>query len=240
MRSTSAAVCSVMLALSVGVAAAQQPCDQWRPANPLPTDRELLGAAYGNDVFVVVGRDGTVLVSPDEQSWLQVETPAEADLYAVIFSGEAFIAVGDGGWVLTSPDGEVWTSRPTGTPETLVDVTAGGPALVAVGTLGAVVTSPDGITWTLQPPTGAEDLRGVAWTGSEYLAVGEMTHVLASPDGATWTAREIGYLGPFSAVVSSGRHRNRHRRPRHADDQRRRSLDPGICRNPADRDDLGR
>ena len=204
MRSTSAALCSVVLALSVGVAAAQEPCDQWRLANPLPIDRELLGAAHGNDLFVVVGRDGTVLVSPDEQSWRQVETPTEADLHAVVLSGETFIAVGDGGWVLTSPDGEVWTSRPTGTSETLVDVTAGGPVVVAVGTLGAVVTSPDGIAWTLQPPAGVEDLRGVAWTGSEYLAVGDMTDVLASPDGATWTARAIGYQGPFSTVVSNG------------------------------------
>ncbi len=204
MRSSLPVLCLQVLMCVVAPTEAQEPCDQWQLVNPLPADRDLLGAVHGHGLFVLVGRSGTILVSPDEMSWRQVETPTEADLHAVAWTGDAFIAVGDGGLILTSPDGEVWTFRPTGTSETLVDVASGGQVLVAVGTSGAVVTSPDGIDWTVQPPPGFEDLRGVAWTGSEYLAVGGGTHVLTSPDGAVWTGRDIGHVGPFNAVATNG------------------------------------
>jgi hypothetical protein len=60
------------------------PCDQWQLINPVPVERDLLGATTGNRLFVVVGRQGTVLISPDEVAWRMVEAPTTGDLHAAV------------------------------------------------------------------------------------------------------------------------------------------------------------
>jgi PKD repeat protein len=198
------AACVSALALAAVPGGADEPCDQWQLVNPLPIDRDLLGATHGNDRYVVLGRGGAILVSSDALSWRQAETPSDVDLHAVVWTGTLFVAVGANGTVLTSSDGGTWAQQAAPSNEDLTAVAAGGPQLVAVGAAGAVLTSPGGVSWTLQPPPGPEDLRDVAWIGSEYLAVGGGPDVLASPDGAAWTVREVGHQGPFSAVAWSG------------------------------------
>jgi PKD repeat protein len=190
----------LMPAWSLGI----ELCDQWQLANPLPVDRDLLGATHGNGRFVIVGEQGTVLTSVDELSWLLRDPSTDDDMHDVVWTGSRFIAVGSNGSVVTSADGAVWEIRSTTSSETLNAVASGGPNIVAVGTSGELLTSPDGIEWTRQTPPTDADLRGVVWTGTEYLAVGAMEHLLASPDGLSWTERDLQHDTGFNAIASSG------------------------------------
>jgi PKD repeat protein len=194
----------VLLTLTVTSVLASTPCDQWQLVNPLPTDADLLGSAFGNGRFVLVGRSGTVLTSPDELAWQLLPALTDADLQAVTWSAQGFIAVGTSGTVLTSPEGEAWTLQPPVTTETLLDLTAGGPVILAVGTGGTVLSSDDGVTWSQQDAGTSTDLRRVVWTGSEYMALGSgESPVLVSLNGTVWATRDVGLDGPLAALASN-------------------------------------
>lgn len=67
--------------------------------------------AKGNGVYVVVGGNGSILVSNDGTNWNSQDSGVSVDLHSVVFSSSnnLFYAVGDDSTVLSSPDGKVWT-----------------------------------------------------------------------------------------------------------------------------------
>ncbi len=180
-----------------------RPCDQWQLVNPLPATSDFLGAAHGNGRFILVGRDGTIVSSPDEVSWRLSDPVTTRDLYSVAWTGDRFVAVGARGATVTSEDGHSWTLVDTPAAPTLRDL-AMGPRLVAVGSQGAILSSPDGLTWTARDSGVTTELRDVTWTGTEFLAVGDEIEVLASPDGISWSMRETDNGGPFTCIASNG------------------------------------
>ena len=191
------------LALIAPAVDGTQPCNQWQLVNPLPVAVDLLGATHSNDLFVMVGRDGTVLTSPDEVGWRLSEAATTHDLYAVEWTGERYVAVGSMGTILTSEDGFSWAAGQGPTTNDLFDVAAG-PNQVAVGEVGTILSSDDGLTWTGRDSGTTADLLGVAWTGTEFLAVGADPGIFASADGATWSLRAIDNFSPFSCIASNG------------------------------------
>ncbi len=195
----------ILLALALIAPAVDgtEPCDQWQLVNPLPVTTDLLGATHGNGLFIFVGREGTILSSPDEVGWTLSEPVTANDLHAVAWTGHIFVAVGSSGTALTSEDGVSWSSGATPVTTTLLDLAAG-PLLVAVGEGGTIVSSVDGLSWTREESGTTADLLGVVWTGSEYLAVGNRPEILASPDGSEWTIRDVGHDGPFTCIASNG------------------------------------
>jgi hypothetical protein len=97
---------------------------------------------------VAVGKDGTILTSPDGVSWTARTSGTSKSLSGVAYGNGTFVAVGGGGAILTSPDGVSWTARTSGTSKGLSGVAYGNGLFVAVGGGGAILTSPDGVTWT--------------------------------------------------------------------------------------------
>jgi hypothetical protein len=68
--------------------------------------------AYGAGVFVIVGHNGTELLSGDAGlTWVPVTTTAAVNLDAVAWTGTEFVATGQG-TAVASPDGTNWQAIP--------------------------------------------------------------------------------------------------------------------------------
>src|SRR5262245_11619292 len=80
----------------LGSIASAHPLDHWNPRTT-PTAQDLHDVAYGNGVFVAVGKAGTILHSSDGISWLPAASGTANNLDAVVFGGGLFVAVGDQG-----------------------------------------------------------------------------------------------------------------------------------------------
>jgi PKD domain len=123
----------------------------------------LRGIAYGNNVHVAVGDNGTIRRSTDGGvNWSLVPSGTTRRLASVAFGGGKFVAVGH---IYTAPDysGD-----------------------------NIVLTSTDGQTWT-NASTGAgvdswQDFRKIAWTHDRFLASGWYSKIRHSTDlGATFS-----------------------------------------------------
>jgi hypothetical protein len=67
--------------------------DSWHLRNELPAEQPLAGVAYGNGVYVVVGRDG-ILTSLDGAHW--TVGPTNRDHTGIVFGGGRFVVIGLG------------------------------------------------------------------------------------------------------------------------------------------------
>ena len=160
--------------LLAGAPLAAQSCGEWLWANPVPQGNLLSAVAYGNGLYVTVGRAGTILSSPDGAAWTQEIANPKVELFDVLWSGSQFLAVGEGGAILTSADGRLWVFQRSGISATLRKVAWNGDLFVAVGDGGAVASSSNGRDWTARVPATDSILRGVAWSGRQFLAVGDL------------------------------------------------------------------
>ena len=66
------------------------------------THSDLLGAAYGGGLFVMVGKAGTILTSADGATWRGRPSGITNDLTAVSYGNSHFVAVGSSGVILES------------------------------------------------------------------------------------------------------------------------------------------
>jgi len=137
-----------------------------------PTTQDLWSVCFGGGQFVAVGTAGTILTSPDGNTWSQRASGVDLWLVGVGYGNNLYVAVGDRGTILTSPDGVTWTQRTSGTTQRLngvayVPITNGSlfssvTRFVAVGEGGTVCTSVDGLTWTAGNVGVSGWLRGVS------------------------------------------------------------------------------
>ena len=161
----------------------------------------LSSVTYGNNTFVTVGDNGTILTSPDGVNWTAQSSGTSEWLYAVTYGNNTFVAVGYSGTVLTSPDGVNWTAQSSGAGSVLYAVTYGNGTFVAVGYGGTILTSPDGASWTAQSSGTGSVLRAVTYGNGTFVAVGSGGTILTSPDGANWTLQSSGTRGTLIAVT---------------------------------------
>ncbi len=160
---------------------------------------DLNAVAYGNNLLVAVGEDGTVLTSPDAVNWTRRNTGTLNRLTGIVWSGNQFVAVGHNGTILTSPDGVIWAVRNAGTTSYLDGVTWGGGQFVAVGG-STILISADGVTWSSFSLASSNTyLNAVVWSGTQFVAVGVQDNgsswvsaIFTSPNGVAWTQRGQG------------------------------------------------
>jgi hypothetical protein len=145
------------------------PLDNWHWRNPLPTGNTLHDIAYGNDIFIAVGKIGTIITSSDGINWTMRNSGTTKQISHVAFGNETFVVVGEA--ILTSTDGINWTDRTLNTSYKLENITYGNGIFVAKGLTfindiahGVLLTSPDGITWTPRI------------TGIEYCWINDLTY----------------------------------------------------------------
>jgi len=215
-----------VIAVSCALPVFADPLDTWTKRVD-GTDQELHATAYGNNTFVVVGDNGTILSSPDGVAWTARAVGLTTEQFRdVIYQDCLFVAVGTGGAICTSPNGINWISRTSGTSNTLNGVAYGNNVFVAVGEEEVdmregiqipyiVTTSPNGIEWTAQAATSpAYELEGIAFGNGIFVAVGyddnsitddsitigDNGRILTSTNGTSWTEHNPGTDSPLNGV----------------------------------------
>jgi len=153
-----------------------------------PASNDLTAIAYGNGLFVAVGRQTTILVSSNGTHWAQPSAGATDDLYSAAHGNGRFAAGGQQSHLLqSSTDGVNWGNRMTVTDlRSIFGLTYGNGLFVGVG-LGSeefstyIVTSPNAATWTAQGSPTIRVLRGVARGTNVFVAVGDNGTIISSP-----------------------------------------------------------
>lgn len=170
------------------------------------TTSVLNGVTWGNNQFVAVGDNGTILTSPDGVTWTSRTSGSTEWLSGVAWSGGTFAVVGgSAGNILTSPDGATWTTSFSGVSKFIRNIIWDGSKFLAVGT-DTIMTSPDGVTWTSQVSnTGGWEISNIAWSGSTYVAIGGSNGSLCytSTDGITWKRRSPSVVFSIYGLASS-------------------------------------
>lgn len=156
------------------------------------TANDLMCVTYGNDRFVAVGNNGTILTSSDGTTWTQQPLPYSPPslntvmLSGVAYGGNIFVAVGDK-TILTSSDGVNWTPINYVTysgnssyyiQSWLTSVTYCNNTFVVLGKSGTIITSSDGVNWTQQDVNSSNQVNGVAAGNNNLVAVGNSGTVL--------------------------------------------------------------
>jgi Divergent InlB B-repeat domain/Right handed beta helix region len=153
----------------------------------------LWGVAYGAGMFVAVGDRGTVLTSPDGESWSVRSVPTSQTLWGLNYGNGRFVAAGDSGVILTSTNGATWDLSPSGVSAALTDVAFAGNTCVVVGTDGTILTSMSGSApWSRQAVNTTNHFQDLTYANGEFLASGLGGLLATSPDGLTWTVRTSG------------------------------------------------
>lgn len=104
--------------------------------------------AYGNGLYVAVGRNGTIFTSADAETWTTATSNTSEDLTSIIFDGTKFYIAG--GATLVRGDGVTWTPFDLTLPITFTDVGYDGVHWVAVGTNGNFWYTMNETDWTLE------------------------------------------------------------------------------------------
>lgn len=157
----------------------------WTRSIPLPTGQNLVGVVNTGTQLVAVGRDGTIITSPDGITWTHRDYGGTNSLFSIIWTGTQLVVMGNNGAIITSLDGITWTTRSSGASSNLRSIIWTGTQLVAVGDDGTILTSPDGITWTIRNLIRSNALNSITWTGTLLVAAGVDGTILTSPQGST-------------------------------------------------------
>ena len=139
---------------------------------PVTPPAPLLAVAWNGAQYVAVGAQGTVITSPDLNTWTVRSSGVSHTLNSVAGAGSTIVAVGDNtageAVMISSSDGAVWSVR---------------------------YRAGDCVNGSCASPS---QLAKVIWTGTQFVAVGQerpagaqmrYALVLTSPDGAVWTKR---------------------------------------------------
>jgi hypothetical protein len=151
------------------------------PASPSPSGA-LRAVAWGNNQFIAVGAQATVLTSPDGISWT-VRSSGGTDRYdGVVWTGTEFVVLTKSGQVLRGTDGITWVSSQSYPPLWLEGLTWSDARFVAVGAAGTIKTSLDGASWSsVTPPILASStLHAVVWSGTQMAPTGDPVALLGS------------------------------------------------------------
>lgn len=189
------------------LAAALDPLDQWTLRHESPpllpaTISALNGIAFGNNLYVTVGKGGAILTTSDPESvpWSVQQSGSTNSFTAVTFANRNFVAVGDAGTIVTSTEGTNWIRQTSGTRSLLKNLAYGNGFFVVVG-FDTILSSPDGVTWTQQKvPSPASGIADVGYGNGIFVAVGFNT-ILTSADGVTWTSQKCPTAVPLTSVA---------------------------------------
>ena len=167
----------------------------------------LNATAYSEDLelFVTIGRSGTILTSSDGINWTPKNSGVDVDLNSIVYSEELniFVIVGAVGRILTSSDGINWSRKTSGVNVDLKDITYSEDLglFVVAGGNGTILTSSDGINWKVLNSGITNTLDGVSYNKEQgsFFIVGNQGMILKS----TFTQEEnlISSLTPDSNMT---------------------------------------
>jgi hypothetical protein len=175
------------------------------------TTETFNGVTFGNNVFVAVGDQGNVMVSPDGITWEKGNKGERgnrkkypvitADLSAVTFGKNLFVAVGPSGNIFTSKGSEVivWKKRFSGVTTNIFDIAFGNNTFVALCEGDTILISKDGKSWIKRSSLTSGTLKSITFAYGMFVACGT-DYVATSPDGINWSRRLLGTID--TSVIS--------------------------------------
>lgn len=171
------------------------------------SNENLNGVGANNNVFVIVGDNGTILRSPNGQNFVGVTTTSiSTKLNDVKYADNQWIAVGAAGSIIRSTDnGFNWSVVSAGGTFELNAVGYANSVWVAVGQDGGVKNSKDGQFWFEKSVGVSTDFFGLAFGDSKFVAVGLDTSIYSSEFefvSAAGTAT-VSAAGTVSAITLS-------------------------------------
>ncbi len=122
--------------------------------------------------LIAVGKNGTLLRSPNGSQWTKVDLGLTNWLYRVRWLNQQLVAVGQGGRILTSANGMAWTSRSSGTTDSLYDAAFVDDTWFACGLGGTVMSSSNLVNWTSRGTITTKTLLGAATDSQQLIMVG--------------------------------------------------------------------
>ena len=154
----------------------------------------LNSLTFGNNMFVAVGPNGTILTgSKDGLKWTPVKSAVTDDLWAITFAKNQFVAVGADGTVITSSDGYNWTKTAALSPgQTLKNIVYGyrdndyfmtQGYFMTISKNGDTYKSHDGVTWEKENMKFASNISSVIYANELFIAVGTNGRIMTSPIG---------------------------------------------------------
>jgi hypothetical protein len=179
-------LCSLIILLPITVFG--QEAWKWT-ARSSGTTVDLIDVEWGNNLFVAVGNNGTIVSSSDGVQWNTEISGTTHNLRKVLWAGNQFVAGGDSGTIITSPDGKIWTDHSIATTEYVSDIAWGAEKMVLFtvrknlsryyplppGLYGylysSIYMSTDGMTWTKQISADTIGFNNIYWVGDKFIAI---------------------------------------------------------------------
>lgn len=168
------------------------------------TNGEMYGIAFGNNVFIGVGNNGTISKSFDGVNWI-TQNPFPSDFYVdVIFSNNIFVAIASAGGIIVSTDnGNTWVKTTT-LNASLNKIVFGNGIFVISATGQNVFYSSDAQNWTSSPSGGST--YGAAFGNGIFILYGSSGRYIYGTNGQTWqTANSGSQFGMFAGTFSNNR-----------------------------------
>jgi hypothetical protein len=162
----------------------------WTIPNSITTNT-LNDIAFGNELFVATGINGTIITSSSGSSWTKVKSPVVENLNSVAFGNNLFVTVGDSGTILNSRDGVTWLIGSSGCNNQLNKISYVNGLFIAASysNRGFVLVSGDGKTWE-HYKTGLMQYSQLNYGNRTIVAVGQdsafVYSAFVSSDGKRW------------------------------------------------------
>jgi hypothetical protein len=166
---------------------------------------------YANGLWLIGGASGTILTSPDGETWTPQTSGVTGAIRAMAYGAGVYVAVGNGGEIISSPDGSAWTVATTGVTENLYAVTFANGLFVAVGAYHGMggargaqtLVSSNGTSWTSHIAGVSADLLAIVYGAGSFFAAGTAGSICVSGDGAAWTTLSVS-SDTFRSIVFGG------------------------------------
>ena len=114
------------------------------------TCKNNLNCITGKDqMLVVAGEEGTILLSSDGQVFSKVESGTDKNINGIAFINNLLIAGADKGTILISKNGRSWNNKHLEVRGNIVSLSANDSFCIGITDSGEIIRSNDGLNWEI-------------------------------------------------------------------------------------------
>ena len=139
-----------------------------------------------NGMFVIVGRNGTVLNSENGIEWTRIDSNLNENFTDIIYGNKKFVGIGNRGVVMTSVDSYNWDRIDLGPEYWLMGITFKNDLYYTVGNNGFIAKSKDGFDWEYINSGITNELWDITYGNGMFIIVGRDGTIINSTDGEKW------------------------------------------------------
>ena len=139
-----------------------------------------------NGMFVIVGRNGTILNSENGIEWTRIDSNLNENFTDIIYGNKKFVGIGNRGVVMTSVDSYNWDRIDLGPEYWLMGITFKNDLYYTVGFNGFIAKSKDGFDWEYINSGITNELWDITYGNGMFVIVGRDGTIINSTDGEKW------------------------------------------------------